>query len=47
MWVGLKQSAEGLMRTKLTSPEREGNLSVQGLWTQTATLPWVSYSLLA
>lgn len=44
VWVGLIQSGEGLKRTKTDVPE-QGVLPADCLWTQTATLPWVSHLL--
>lgn len=43
VWVGLVQSAEGHTRKRLTSPEEEGIVPANGLWTHPpSTLPWVS-----
>ena len=44
MWVGLIQSAEGIVRKRLASLE-EGILLADSLWTWTAIIPWASSQL--
>lgn len=45
VWVGLIQSGEVFKRKKTDVPGQEGVLPADCLWTQTATLPWVSHLL--
>ncbi|XP_054385317.1 uncharacterized protein LOC112136064 [Pongo abelii] len=37
-----QDAVEGLNRTEMPTPQQDGILPADGLWTQTAALPWVS-----